>query len=211
MSFLDGAVGLPGGAERLNEPLGEEVLPADVVTEVGGIDPEPLVRQGGDFPEPVQAGRLAVGREAHDFVLVAENLESEKLCDGRIHGAQAVRPSLGAAALQVPAPASAHPDGLPLADAVHREDGRLFEGRGIKGAGGVGEVVINRVEGAPVSCSFGKMPPGGVELDVTARGLDEYPDRRGEMAKDVEDLFFSVGSKVPKLGANTSGSNIGFR
>ena len=79
--------------------------------------------------------RLAVRREAHHLVLARVHPEAGEVGEGRVQQAERVRKAQFPQQLDVAAAPDADRRGRPLADAVHRDDGRLLEGRRIEGRG----------------------------------------------------------------------------
>src|SRR5262249_10832851 len=77
--------------------------------------------------------RLAVGREAHDLVLPAIDLETCVISKSAVEQAKAVRETEFFQQRDLPASPKADRTSRPLSHTVHCQDGRLFEGRWVEG------------------------------------------------------------------------------
>src|SRR5262245_40519802 len=86
--------------------------------------------------------RLPVRSQTHYLIFSAVDLESGVIGEGAVEQTQAVRESQFLEQRNLIATADPYRTGRPFAHAVHSEDGRLFERRGIERAGRVALVVV---------------------------------------------------------------------
>ena len=109
--------------------------------------------------------RLAVGREPHHLVFAGVDLEAQVVGEGRVEQAERMREMDLAVDVDRIAVAQAGRGRRPFADAVHGEDRRGLEGRGIEGAGGVRLVMLGEHQLA------GDVDAGHVARQVVAQHL----------------------------------------
>ncbi len=111
-----------------------------------GVDHQLAVFKTGQAREIVFAG-IAVRRHAHDLELAVEHLEAEELGDRAIEAAQGVRVEEFLDLVDLAVFAVAEEGGGVLTLAVDPEDrGLLLEARAVVGTGGVGQVVLHRLD-----------------------------------------------------------------
>ena len=141
------------GPQPLDQ-LGREVvalaflLVAAEADDVGivGVDHQFAVLELGETGEIVLAG-VTVGRHAHDLELAVEHVEAEVLGDRAVQAAQRIRIVELLDLVDPTVLAPAEESGGVLALAVDAEDRGLFlEPRAMVGAGGMGKVVLDRLD-----------------------------------------------------------------
>ena len=132
--------------------------------------------------DPVDVDRLPVGGEAHDLVLGAVDLEPEVVREGAVEQPEAVGEADLLEEGDVVPLAHAEGSGGPLADAVHREDGRLLERRDEEARGGVAHVVLGEEDrplvGPQLPADDRRHPE--LLLDPHRHRLAERAERAGE-------------------------------
>jgi hypothetical protein len=106
----------------------------------------PVRQQVDDLAHAGQLGRLAVGRQPHDLVLVAIAPEPQELGEGLVEEPHRVWKVDGAADLD-PLPPAKGPHGADkIPEAVDRNHRSLLEGRDEEGADEMGAMMLHGVE-----------------------------------------------------------------
>ncbi len=184
--------------------LGTAVIPAvmdvvGVVAEAAQVKLEAAVRQHAhQFAHLRQVARLAVGRQAHDLVLVAEVREAEELGDDAVEDAKRMREVDATVDADGIAAAEAPGAGGEVAEAVDRQADRLVEIGGEEGGGEVGAVVLDVMDlGAqrlPRKGAGDRLLDRGGAADVGEALEDE--GRAGPALQDVEGAAPAVDARV---------------
>ncbi len=111
-----------------------------------GVDHQLAVFKGSQTREIVFAG-IAIGRHAHDLEFAVEHLETEKLGDRAVQAAEGIRVVEFFDFVDLAVLAVAEERGGVLTLAVDAKDrGFFLEARAVVGTGGVGQVVLNRLD-----------------------------------------------------------------
>src|SRR5579871_221098 len=128
---------LPGGLAE--QPIEAAVGhgQAGTVVEIALIQAKRTVLLQVDQMVVDEAGEpgLSVGRKPHELVLAGIDLEAGVIREGRVEKAEGMREMNLTLDLDARAAPDGHRGRRPLADAVHRENGRFLERRGEERAG----------------------------------------------------------------------------
>ena len=135
------------------------------------VEVETIAAAGQELDDPAHGGhlgRLAVGGEAHDLVLIAIVGKAQELRHRLVEEAERVGKEDAAADVDPGAAAGAPHGAGEVAEAVDREHGRALEGGDVEGAGEVGEMVLDVVEA--------RLEPGGVGAESGGEQARRAPD-----------------------------------
>jgi hypothetical protein len=211
-----------GSPSRTAEELLEGGPDHHQVVEVGKIvhvEPEGavLLQVQELLEDPVPVDGLPVGGEAHQLVLPVVDLEAGVIGEGGVEQAQGVWKGELFQELETAPLPDADRRGRPLADPVHREDGRLRERRGVEGARRVGLVVLGEVDPLRLgkTAARERLPDPGLDPELLAhpqgQGPQEGPQPRGgdrevglEDPMELQDRLVVEGHRIrraaPRLG-----------
>jgi hypothetical protein len=140
----------------------------------------------------VAVNRASVGREAHELVLAAVDLETAVIGERGVEEPERMGEADLASELQMVAVADTPGGRGPFPDAIEGEDGGTVEGAGKEGAGGVALVVVGEDQlGAPGPLQLGEQRPLHVQLLP-------HPDRDGHAeARETRGRVGEIGFDQP--------------